>query len=108
MKRRTQALEQALAVGKQGPKAAPAGDDDGSSPDGAIASARRGSPRSGAGWAFRRAIAACCSGVSAQTIYNWEDGNGRPRARNMPAIAALRTMGRKESYARLEALKGEG
>ena len=47
-------------------------------------------------------------GVSAQTIYNWEDGQGRPRARNMPAIAALRSMGKKESNARLETLRGAG
>ena len=34
-------------------------------------------------------------GSSGQTIYNWEAGKARPRAKNLAAIAALRTLGRK-------------
>jgi DNA-binding transcriptional regulator YiaG len=44
-------------------------------------------------------------GASGQSIYNWEDGSARPRPRNLQAIAALRTMGKKEAAARLAALQ---
>ena len=44
-------------------------------------------------------------GTTSQSIYNWEDGKAKPRAKYLPAIAALRTMGKKEATARLEALR---
>jgi DNA-binding XRE family transcriptional regulator len=43
-------------------------------------------------------------GASSQSIYNWEQGKARPSARHLPAIAALRTMGKREATARLAAL----
>jgi DNA-binding transcriptional regulator YiaG len=44
-------------------------------------------------------------GASGQSIYNWEEGKAHPRAKHLPAIAALRTMGKKEASARLAALR---
>jgi DNA-binding transcriptional regulator YiaG len=44
-------------------------------------------------------------GASAQSVYNWEKGGPRPRAKHLPAIAALRTLGKKEVAARLAALR---
>ena len=44
-------------------------------------------------------------GASGQSIYNWEDGKARPRAKHLSALAALRTMGKKEAAARLAELK---
>lgn len=44
-------------------------------------------------------------GASGQSVYKWEEGKTRPRAKNLPAIAALRTMGKKEAAARLDALQ---
>lgn len=41
-------------------------------------------------------------GVSGQSIYKWEDGKTKPRASNLPAIAALRKMSKKEVAAALE------
>jgi DNA-binding transcriptional regulator YiaG len=41
-------------------------------------------------------------GVSALSIYKWESGKARPRAKYIPAIAALRTVGRKKAAAVLE------
>jgi DNA-binding transcriptional regulator YiaG len=35
-------------------------------------------------------------GASAQSIYKWEEGKARPRAKHMPAIAALRTVGKSQ------------
>ena len=43
-------------------------------------------------------------GVSAQSIYNWEEGKARPRARHLPAVMALKTLGRKAAAAHLKAL----
>lgn len=44
-------------------------------------------------------------GVSGASIYLWEQGETRPRPRNMPAISALRAMGKKAALAQLAALK---
>ncbi|MEO8039147.1 MAG: helix-turn-helix transcriptional regulator [Betaproteobacteria bacterium] len=35
-------------------------------------------------------------GVTAQSIYNWEQGNARPRAEQLKKIAALRNLGKRE------------
>jgi DNA-binding transcriptional regulator YiaG len=43
-------------------------------------------------------------GTSGQSIYNWEEGKVRPRVKHLPAIAALRNMGKKDAAARLATL----
>jgi DNA-binding transcriptional regulator YiaG len=40
-------------------------------------------------------------GVSALSVYKWESGKTRPRARQIEAIATLRGMGRREAAKRL-------
>ncbi len=42
-------------------------------------------------------------GVSAQSVYHWEIGKSRPRASQLPAISAVRKMGKKEVAERLAA-----
>ncbi len=42
-------------------------------------------------------------GSSALSVYKWEGGRARPRAKFLPAIAAFRALGKKEAAARLEA-----
>ena len=44
-------------------------------------------------------------GVGSQSIYNWEAGEARPREHFRAAIAKLKTIGKREANARLEALK---
>jgi len=44
-------------------------------------------------------------GTSGQSIYNWESGKAQPQAKHLPAIAALRSLGKREVAARLEALR---
>lgn len=44
-------------------------------------------------------------GASGQSIYNWEQGKASPRARHLPAIAALRTLGKKQAAAHLRSLQ---
>ena len=43
-------------------------------------------------------------GVTAQTIYSWENGLSRPRRQQLPALASIRPMGKREAQARLEQL----
>jgi len=44
-------------------------------------------------------------GVSGQSVYKWEHGESRPRARQLEAIAALRGIGKREAQTRLEQLR---
>jgi DNA-binding transcriptional regulator YiaG len=41
-------------------------------------------------------------GVTGQTIYSWEHGLARPRKGQLPRIAALRHLGKREALARLQ------
>lgn len=43
-------------------------------------------------------------GVSSQSVYHWETGKSRPRGSQLPAIAAVRQLGKREAAARLAAL----
>lgn len=43
-------------------------------------------------------------GVSAQSIYNWEQGAARPRAAQLAALVSLRGIGKREAQARLAQL----
>ena len=45
------------------------------------------------------------SGVSAQTIYNWEAEKTRPRQSQLAAIAAVRKLGKREIKAQLSKSK---
>lgn len=47
-------------------------------------------------------------GVSGQSVYKWEHGEARPRARQLEAIAALRGIGKREAAARLAQLQEGG
>ena len=46
-------------------------------------------------------------GVSGQSVYNWEQGKARPRARQLEQIGALRGTGKKEALAMLESASAE-
>ncbi len=41
-------------------------------------------------------------GVSALTIYNWEHGKSRPRSAQLEAWGAIRNLGKREAWRRLE------
>lgn len=45
-------------------------------------------------------------GATGQSVYKWEQGKARPRVKHLAKIAELRTMGKREATARLEALAG--
>ena len=105
LKRRVQALEQQLRrLTRAGGRAAVAQE-----ADEAAAPSTRYSAKSLASQRRRLGLSAAdCGllvGTTAQSIYNWESGKVRPRARHLAAIAALRTLGRKDAAAHLAALR---
>ncbi len=44
-------------------------------------------------------------GVSALTIYNWESGKTRPAAKQLAAWGAVRALGKREAWRRLEEME---
>lgn len=46
-------------------------------------------------------------GVTGQSIYKWESGEARPRAKQLESIASIRGIGKRETAARLEAARAE-
>ena len=44
-------------------------------------------------------------GVSAQAVYNWEHGVSKPRSEQLPRLAALRGIGKREAAGRLKQLR---
>ena len=41
-------------------------------------------------------------GASSQSIYNWEEDKTRPLAKHLPALVALRTLGKRNATALIE------
>jgi DNA-binding transcriptional regulator YiaG len=102
LKRRVQELERQLRrVGRTGPSSQPAAVNEDSVSQGA-----RFSARSMVAQRKRLGLSAAeCGlliGASAQSVYNWEEGKVRPRAQHLPAIYALRTLGRRQANEILE------
>ena len=104
LKRRTQALEQALrGVSKAQSKLAPVPE------DGASSKPPRFTAKGLITQRRRLGLSAhdfgLLVGASGQSIYNWEAGTARPRAKLLSSIAAVKTMGKKEAVARLASLR---
>ena len=96
LKRRAVELERQLRLTTRSRAAsAPAPDDE------APSAGTRFSPKSMASQRRRLGLSAAdCGlliGASAQSIYNWEEGKARPRAQHLPAIFALRNLGRRQA-----------
>ncbi|HKX41319.1 MAG TPA: hypothetical protein VJO99_09190 [Burkholderiaceae bacterium] len=98
LKRRIQTLEQELRrlAKDRGRAAAPAADDEGSAE-----TTTRFSAKALASQRKRLGLSAhdvgLLVGASSQSVYNWEQAKARPRARHMPALSALKTLGKKEA-----------
>lgn len=104
LKRRTQALEQALRrLSKVSAKAAPIAADEAPSPK--IRFTAKGFAAQRKRLELSANECGLLVGASGQSVYNWEDGTTQPRPKLLPAIAALRSMGKKEAAARLAELR---
>ena len=102
LKRRAQALEQQVKrLGKGRGRAAPEAEGD-EGPQLRFSAKGLASQRRRLGLSAEACGALV--GATGQSVYKWESGNIRPRARHLPAIAALRKMGRREAAARLAEL----
>ncbi len=105
LKRRTNALEQELRrVARAVPKAAPKAVID------PTARKTRFDPKGLGALRQRLGLSAhelgLLIGTSGQSVYNWEAGVIRPRDKYLPAIVALRAVGKKAIQARLAELVG--
>ena len=105
LKRRLAEAERQLRAGaKAAPRPAPTAANDDAIPEG-----MRFSAKGLAGHRKRLGLSAgdlgLLLGVSGQTIYNWESGKARPNRKFLPQLAAMRTVGKKETSARLEEVK---
>ena len=45
-------------------------------------------------------------GVTAQTVYSWEQGKSKPRDEQLAALVAVRELGKREALKRLDLLEG--
>jgi hypothetical protein len=106
LKRRVLELERQLRrVGRVG-QAAPAPDvanEDSGSPGTRFSAKSMASQRRRLG--LSAAQCGLLIGASAQSVYNWEEGKARPRAQHLPAIFALRSLGRRQANEILETRK---
>ena len=105
LKRRVQELErQVRRVGWVGERSVPA-----AASEDSVAPGTRFSARSMASQRTRLGLSAAeCGlliGASAQSVYNWEEGKAHPRAQHLPAIFALRNLGRRQAKEILESRK---
>lgn len=104
LKRRAQALEQQIGklrkADSKKPRAAPSGTEATT----ALRFSAKGLAKQRQRLGISAASAAALMGVSALSVYKWEGGNTRPRASQLPAIAALRKLSKKEALSRLEQL----
>jgi len=105
LRRQVAALErqlrlQARGAGRRAP--APVTEEDDSGPSLRFSAKGLGAQRKRLG--LSASAVAKILGVSALSVYKWESGKTRPRARQLEAIAGLRKMGKREAQAKLDAL----
>jgi DNA-binding XRE family transcriptional regulator len=108
LKRQVAALDRQVRTGSNGRKAvtaAPEVDEHAAAADGLRFRAK--------GFAAHRrrlglsaAQAGALLGVSGQSIYHWETGKAKPRASQMPAIAALRKLSKTQAAAAVAQVMG--
>jgi DNA-binding transcriptional regulator YiaG len=107
LKRRLQTLEQTLrTLGKTSPRAKAAAAEETEEPSRKLRFSAKGLATQRRRLGLSAHDCGLLVGTSGQSIYNWESGKAKPRGKQLPAIAALKAMGKKEAAARLAELKG--
>jgi DNA-binding transcriptional regulator YiaG len=102
LKRRMQALEQQVKrLGKVTTRIAPQSARE-AEPESHLRFSAKGLAAQRKRLGLSAAAVAKLLGVSALSVYKWESGKTRPRARQIEAIATLRGMGKREAAQRLE------
>jgi len=105
LKRRVLELERQLRRVRRGGQSSPpaAANEDSVSPGTRFSAKSMASQRRRLG--LSAADCGLLIGASAQSVYNWEEGKARPRAQHLPAIFALRNLGRRQANEILETRK---
>lgn len=104
LKRRLQALEQQVKrLGKVTAKVSKSSTEEEAPAAGGMRFSAKGFAAQRQRLGLSAAALAKILGVSQLSVYKWEGGKARPRAKQLAAIATLRTMGKREANARLEA-----
>lgn len=105
LRRRVDELERQLKRASKagGPVAVAETDDDPQGPARRFSATRLAAQRRKLG--LSAADFATLLGVSGQSVYKWEHGESRPRAKQLEAIAALRNIGKREAAQRLEKMR---
>ena len=104
LKRRMQALEaQVRKVARGGGRASAAAREEQADEGPSLRFSAKGLAAQRKRLGLSAASVAKILGVSALSVYKWESGKTRPRARQLEAIAQLRKMGKREANARLAA-----
>lgn len=104
LKRRVQALEQTLRrLSKASTRLAPVTAD--KEPSQALRFRAKGLASQRQRLGLSAEACGLLVGASGQSIYNWEAGKARPQAKHLPALAALRTLGKKAAASRLASLR---
>src|SRR4051812_41824065 len=106
LKRRNKEIEQQLknlrkggGGGRASPAAASEGDDEGGERRLRFSAQRFADHRKRLGLSAQ-AVGALI-GATGQSVYKWEQGKARPRAKHLARIAELRTLGKREAAQRL-------
>jgi len=104
LRRRLQALEQQVRrLGRSGGGRASAAVQEGEDKGPSLRFSAKGLAAQRRRLGLSAANVAKILGVSALSVYKWESGKTRPRARQLEAIAQLRRMGKREAMAKLAA-----
>lgn len=110
MKRRLQDLEKLVRALAKGSEKRPTGKASSGEPGPAADEGVRFSAKGMASNRRRLGLSASdfgmLVGATGQSVYQWEAGKSKPRAKSLSAIAGLRGIGKKEAAARLAAMKG--
>jgi DNA-binding transcriptional regulator YiaG len=104
LKRRVTELERQLRAVRRGVEPSVEAANDASIPEGARFSAK-GLTAQRKRLGLSAADLGLLMGTSTQSIYNWEKGKVRPHAKYLPVLVALRSVGKRQTLARLEAVK---
>ncbi|HSW17813.1 MAG TPA: helix-turn-helix transcriptional regulator [Ramlibacter sp.] len=105
LRRQVEALERSIAALAAPPASRPARNAAQATPRAQDGTALRFSAKGFANLRERLGLSAAdmgaLIGVTAQSVYKWEDGKSHPRAAQLRAIAKLRELGKREAAARL-------
>jgi|SRR6185369_3825472 len=106
LKRQVAALDRQLRTGSNGRKAAAATTEIDENAAGGLRFRAKGFAAHRRRLGLSAAQAGALLGVSGQSIYHWEAGKAKPRASQMPAIAALRKLSKIQAAAAVAQVMG--